>query len=70
VLHFSFRSYGKAGIYPAPDVENDVLVGIEYGPVLAQFVFRGGKGVNQKLVAPLVVKAAARLAEACNGQAP
>ena len=63
-------TYDVVGIYPAPDVENDVLVGIEYGPVLAQFVFRGGKGVNQKLVAPLVVKAAARLAEACNGQAP
>jgi hypothetical protein len=63
-------TYDIVGVYAAPDVENRVLVGIEYGPVLAQFVFRGGKGVNQKLVAPLVLKAAARLAEACNGRAP
>jgi hypothetical protein len=63
-------TYDIVGVYPAPDDENRVLVGIEYGPVLAQFSFQGGKGVDQELVAPLVVKAAARLAEACNGRGP
>jgi hypothetical protein len=45
--------------------ETYVITAVAHGPLLAQFVFQGGSGVGPQLVAPLVQKAAQRLATAC-----
>ena len=52
-------------IPPQPSEERIVLVGVVYGPVLAQFAFQGGAAVTGALVAPLVRAGASRLVEAC-----
>ncbi len=58
-------SYEFLEIPPQPSEERIVLVGVVYGPVLAQFAFLGGAAVNGSLVAPLVKAGASRLVEAC-----
>jgi hypothetical protein len=54
--------------YDVPFLASDetyVLAAVAYGPLLAQFTFQGGSGVGPQLAAPLVQKAAQRLATAC-----
>lgn len=58
-------SYEFLEIPPKSSEERIVLVGVVYGPVLAQFAFLGGAAMNGALVAPLVKAGAARLVEAC-----
>lgn len=59
--------YDFLGIPPATTEERIVLIGVAYGPVLAQFSFQGGRGMSSAAVAPLLVRATNRLGQACKG---